>query len=444
MLAPRKAVFLPVLLLAACPRTRVEVSTEIGLQGEGRRTVLVETQDEGKETAHPEIFRIARQGYGIVEEREGVTRSQGFFQNLAKAPPAFHFQDEALSRQSAHQAQFARQDWVLFTRCLYQERIQDVVDMDDIKAALDEFSQTALELASATFANLLGPGFEDTQLQSRMRGDLKDMLRELSFSLWRSLQDPALSDKPEVIVARALRIAGNAGFRYRTEWFVDLLENGLESQGLVEVRRETARWLTGALQPKKKEGRRLVLPDLEVLMFEGAFQAAYQEQMVKRFGSAEGAEQWWQRTQARIFGLFGNNPDDITFVFRVKMPGQLLRSTGYLGRDGWTFLEFPAADVYPNGKGIHCESVIWSSSAYSALLEGRKPMDNETALDWTLMLGEGPDSKPHAGLVKVLQQCVQAYSLSPLQDAAEEKDGEGNSTPQASKAQGILDWLNQP
>jgi len=423
--------FLP----AGCRETQVEVVTEVGLSGGGIRTVTVTSTDEGTPADHPGDFQVRMPGYTLLDDEPGLTILQASFPRLDGAPLGFRFGAPESSRASGGAVRLAVQDWVLFKLYHYQESVSDVVDPDEVQAAIGELADTLVAAAGSAARDLFGEDFDATRLHQALEGDLRRFFRSAAFLVWRELQGQGEFDQKKV-VSRLLSLAKKEHLPARPEWS-GLIEDSEDPRLLADMHREVAIWVEAGLQPVQEGARVPVLPNLEGLLFGGPFEQAFQKALDRRFGGPKGTTAWFDGIWKRIFGVFGPDRKDLTFSMRVKMPGSLLRSNGFLGRQGSTFLEFPAGEAYPNGRGIACESVVWDYGALG-VLRPDLAADNESALAWTGVLAEGPDSAPSPALIEVLDACVQSNSLEPLRQAAEEG---GHGAESAKKTRAVLDWL---
>ncbi len=427
-----------VLLLAACPETRVEVTTEVQSAGTVLRTVRIRTTDDDRPAPLPEDLRDPAPGYVVLRRGEGVLEATGSFP-AAEVPPAFAFVAEGMARQAGSSTTYRAEDWVLYTRHRFQETVRDVVDPDDIRDALDEGAGVLVDLLRRSFQELLGEDFDATVLRARLDGDLRRLLREVVFLSWQILgtsREPFL----EVLPDRLAPLLRRHGLDLTAADLATTLEGDEDAPETRRVRQAVAAWLQAGLVPRKGGERVPVVPDLEPLLFDGPFGASFQVAVRQHFGSEAAFRDWWKQLELRIFGIFGQGRE-LRFHLRVHMPGELLRSSGWLDNAGWSFLEFPARDAYPSGAGITCESVEWNGTALAALPGLSLVTDNATALAWTWVLGEGPEGGPEPARADLLRRCVAARSLAPLEEAIAELAEQGREGEVRRRLEGLLAWL---
>ena len=423
--------FLPLLALSAlvlaCRRTHVEVFTEVGPYGGGTRTVTVRSFDDGVPADFPDNLRLPRGPFSTLEDGPGLWRAIASFASPEQAAAPFEFTAPGVERTAHSTTGFAATDWVLFQHYAYQETVRDVIDPQDVQAALDETGDTLAQLADATLRSLIGDGYDETLLHARFREELRRMARELSFVAWRELQQLGRRSDAQAGLSRALQQVCALLRRYqlelRPEWFERWLTGEASSGPPAELQDALVDWIAAGLRPAAPQGgRALAPPNLHYLLFEGPFEREFQSRLEARFGGGAGVAAWRDRTLVRIFGMFGQmsifSRDQLDFTLRVKMPGTLLRSNGYLGVAS-SFVEFPAEAIYPDGAGLACESLIWDFGALGAL-RARIAADNEAAVAWMNLAGrgEGPERTPHGRLAQLLRTCVQEQSLDALDEAA--------------------------
>lgn len=444
----RPALFCLAAVLCACRRTHVEIATEVGPFGNATRTVLIQSQDDAQAADLPGNLRLARGPFATLEEDRGLYRAIASFSDASQAASPFEFLAEGMDRTASSSTAFASSDWVLFRHYAYSETVHDVVQEQDVQVALDEVAENLSQLTEDTFRALLGDGYDETLLHARFGEDLRRMARELAFLCWRELQtlDSDAGDTDAALRRSLQRVCGLL-HRYGLDLQPDWLAGWLQPEGDAgftappELRRALAGWVELGLRPRdsKSAARQVVVRDLQGLLFDGPFQQEFRRRMEQRFGGADAADAWVQRSMARIFGLFGQmtifSSDELDFTLRVRMPGTLLRSNGYLA-DSSAFVEFPAKAVYPDGAGLSCESVSWDYGALGALRARRTP-GNEAAVSWMNLAGrgEGPQRQPDGKLMDLLRACIQAQSLDALEQRAQQG---GESGPQAQR---VLAWL---
>lgn len=408
--------------------TLIEVETRVEVDGSGTRTIRATSrwQDDRPEPATlPADFLPAAEAYAVSAQAPDRFEASAAFARLDQAPAPFTF--AAGARRTGFPAEFRAVDWGFFTLVHYAESVVDAVDAEALRAALEETVTVAAEVAEAACSDFFGAEFDATLLRDRLRGDLRQTAREIAFALWQELY----AGTPDVdsLLTRLLPRLRALGLILEPEWFEDW------ATGEARVRTAVAAWVESQLRPRRA-GERTPLPiGLESTLFDGPFAEAFRRAFVARFGSAAAADAWWERTESQLKGSFGSGRDDVSFRLKVRMPGTLLRTDGWIEADGATFLEFPAREAFPRGRGIRCASVVWRNEALAALPVALAP-DNSTAISFARVIGDGPDGEPDPALLELLRACVKARGLGPLRDAA--------SDPQQAEAAGaarVLAWL---
>ncbi|MDA1260492.1 MAG: hypothetical protein O3A20_07690 [Planctomycetota bacterium] len=425
--------FATLLALAASCRvvTAVEVETRVEADGSGSRSLTVQSRwEDGRdeEATLPKDFLPPGAGYALLESGKERVVASASFARLADAAQPFTFGSGAA--RTAFITRFRAVDWVLFTIIHYEEAVVDATDPDDLRAALEECAVVALEVGEAACLRVFGEEFDDTLLRDRMRGDLREVARDLAFTIWQEFY--AGSADLDALLARALPRLKPAGLDLPAKW----LNDEEAAFGFPKARAAIALWVEAQLLPRR-EGARVSQPiGLESTLFEGAFAAEVMRALDLRFGGAEGRKAWWEAMEPRLKGSFGAGRDDVRFLLRVRMPGTLMRSDGWLEPGESSFVEFAGHEAFPKGRGIRCASVVWSGAAQSALPSAGLLPDNAAALSWTRLLGGGPDSAPQPELAALVRACVEARSLGPLEELADNPQHE--LAPAAARA---LSWL---
>ena len=409
------------LAAASCLATKVELDTEVYPDGSVQRRLAITSQDDGAPAEHPSLLRAGSSGYQFLRREKGVLEASGFFASGEPIAPALDFHAVGLDRSAPALASLVIQDWGLFRLFRYRERLSDVVEPDEIRLAVEEAAAVLLENADASLERLLGPHYPRTRLHLALTGELRDLGRDLAVQFWRAT---ALEDfDEEKMVRRACAAARRAGVPLRAEDVLAAVEDGVGSDAFLAVRKAVGDWAAAQLElvePDPTGGRVPSWPDMRSLLFDGSFALVYVDELEQRFGGEAGLDRWVDQTMTRVFGLFGANPGNIDFHLRVRLPGEPLRSTGFLTGDGAAFVSFPASEIYPGGAGLESESVLWEPALTGGLPGFRRLPGNEAAVRWTWLAGDGPASSPDPELIEVLRSCSRQRSWAPVEERLKE------------------------
>lgn len=413
------------LAAASCLSTGVLVESEVRPDGSLLRRVVVTSEDDGEPAAPPAFLRPPAGGYLLLEDRPGRLAWSGSFAPGQPVPAPLDLHSDSLHRSAPVAVAVTTADWGLFRILGFRERFADVVGPDDIRTAIEEAADEFRLAADAALTRLLGPRYPETRLHAELVGRLRGLGRELGLQLWRSLVLEKV--ETDLLVARLVGVGRRFGLPVAADQVLAALEQGQGSPPWLELRRRLGDWAGERLAFVDPEtegaGRRPAWPDMAALLFDGAFLLALEQELQARHGGEEGLEQWLKETGDRIFGLFGGGAGDLEFTLRVRMPGDLLRSNGFLAEDGVTFVRFPADRIYPYGAGLECLSVVWDPLVLGALPGCRILPGNEAALRWTWLLGDGPESDPDPETVALLKECARARSWGPLERRLEAEPG---------------------
>jgi hypothetical protein len=411
----KKLLPLALLGLASCLTTRVEVETEVLPDGTVQRRLVVTSQDEGRPADHPTMLRPPATGYLVSQVATGHTEAFGSFAAGRPVPPILGFREGTTGLEAPTTAEVRVLDWGLFRQYRYAERIHDVVDPAGIQEAVEETADVLLDNADRSLARLLGPDYERTELHRALDAELGDLGRALALQFWREV---AFGDFDEdAALERLVAVLRRAGLPLAPGAVRAAVEEGPGGEAWLALRAAGGDWARERLEllVPREDGRAPSWPDMRALLFDGAFELAFEEEMKARFGGEQGMEAWFEEAYTRIFGLFGGNRATIDFELTVRLPGEPLRTSGYLSGDGAAFVAFPAEEVYPGGAGLSSESVLWEPAVFSALPGFQRLLGNRDAVAWTWICGTGPDGTPDREFVALLKRCALARSWSLLE-----------------------------
>ena len=437
----RFLVILILISLVSCLHTKVEVKTTIFPLGGGVRSIVVESRDnQVPKPLLPSSMLIAADGWSLREDLPSRRSADISFARLQDAPPPFALLAKALHREVRPLARLTITDWGLFQHYAYQGTLREVVSRDEIAHGLLELLEVTLATGISALEVWTGPDWDLTPLVEELSGKGGKGYR-LATLIWEEIAEGG-EGQEQRIARRASVLLHGMGLEIPAEEFKILAaENPAEIGKQIELRKRVHDWLAAriSLRPDATgKGRQPILPDLGAILFSEAFASAWEEQLLERFGSDQAVDAWAEATLAQVGGLFGPGgtaSGSYNFRFHVQLPGQLLRSNGWLGDDGWTFLAFTGKEVYPSGQSLLAESVDWSPSLNAIL---GLPPRNEVALGWMAALGGSNHQAPPAGFLATMQACARQASLIPLRNLVADEEADGGEKNVAQKA---LDYL---
>lgn len=463
--------FLPILalLVASCLHTKIDVEVVVHPDGSGVRRLHVVSYDDGHETERPENIALGADGlFSVLQDDDEAWSGEASLADLDGSSSGFTVSREGLAQAGSGSCRLQSEDWFFFDRILFEEVVQDAVKRDAVLVALREAADLVVEIADATAEALFAEVYADSKLERSIRIEARAALREAAVLLWEGMLS---GDQGEAVVKKLLATVRGLGVEISWDQVRLLLERNQEPQGADAVarsedfarilaRREIemalARWVEERLVPIDPDASPAAFYNVRDLCFEGDGEdiqfAGFLEERVEEIVDAmledEEFEARVTSLPARIFGVFGGESDPtsdfeatVQFHLRVKMPGSLLRSTGYLeGRDlGWSFVRFNGDAAYPDGAGIECESVVWRADRYGAVRGIAIEENNETAIRLMEMLGDGPYGTPGGGLTHIMSMCGEIGHLGPLDAYIREKEESNSSS--AAEARDLMRFL---
>ena len=434
MRLPAPALIALLFIPASCLESEVEVQTEVSADGSLSRTVRITSLENGNAADHPKDLTFLNTGWSAQGQEAGHTHIQAWFPSAKEADAGIAFGSGG--SKSASETTFVKQDWFFFERFQYEEAWSPGVTADGIHEALDEVALVISEVVSETFVQHFGNDFEGYLLHQRLQTDLRRMMSEFAFLAWKEVTSK--NPQEDRFFKRTIPVMRRYGLNVQSKWFAQGLNGSLSYQP--EIMMAVSDWIGKDMRPVQKDGRQSVIPDMQSFLFDGLFEELFMQQLENHFAGEDELDDWAQEVWDSISGPFGpSRTDALSFHFQVEMPGDLLKTDGWIGNGPKTFLEIPGDAFYPSGQQMRCESVQWkpaiSLGGHVAYIE----RNNRTALALMSILGDGPSGSPQKQILEVLKECEQVHSLEPLVLALEE--GVWNATPLNEKAEELLNWL---
>jgi len=160
-----------------------------------------------------------------------------------------------------------------------------------------------------------------------------------------------------------------------------------------------------------------------------------EEYLIKRYGSKEKAEAATRGLKEGVFGAYFNflGPIGLSYEFRASlvMPGQVMRTNGYLFGPSEVAWRFSGGEVYPFGHAMHATSVAYHDGAQRAVSDKSFVTSPQQVLAFESML------KAQIGEWAIIQgslrECVKAGSLVPLAKLIDEKGAKSAVGKQAAR-----------
>jgi len=435
--------------------TRIEVDTTVYPEGGGQRRIEILSKDGGSHAEHPSTLSQVGSRFSVLEEQKGKRVLVGEFEQLHAAPSGYGFHLKSLERSTDPMIALKITDWGLFQVYSYAEVVRDVVTVEDSHAAIREGCAVLVELVDRTLQSVLDSEvYAGSQLRTDLHGALKKSLSEWSIRFWDEIPSLAGISEQELLdrwLPRMLPRLADLGLQFSAEDVSVALMADPDHPQSLRCRAVLQDWLEAKMEPlesgsggdSSETPRRRVSVDLDAILFDGGFEAAFEAAALERFGTAENIESWMEGLQDRVSGLFGPRlwalgGDQFTVVQRVKMPGQLLRTNGVIGEQGVSFFEFTQDAIYPEGAGLQCSSVLWNLGMVAGLPSTTMRPTNEHAVHFMNLCSLNGTSIPNPRLVDLVTKCARGATLEPLRSELK-----GGPSPDGVKqaARALLNWL---
>lgn len=439
MIRAAAAVALAGLALGAClPILEVKSRTRIAPDGTTtRETVITKTRRNGNNDDEKtwnaraiadDLPRGLGDGFRSVQRGDLEIRLAGTFAHPEDMPPDFLRDVELLDQQARNRVGFVSEDLLFATHYVYRERYVDAIQPEDLKENKRDAVQFAQKFAHAMIAGEFGRSFDTSALDRFVDGPGADLVGDLIEIYWSerkqlSKQDPVTRKSGlDRALARALKRIERVGVSFDADHDED------DNLALLEA---WMRDLFSSSLKRKVDGSRPTLSDFDYFFPPDAPWSGL-ETMAKRaaeyeYGSTEKAEAVARRALLGITGTFGSPPAQAEFRFdcAVELPGQLLRTNGYLESERSAFWVFEGADLFPQGQWLEAESFTPDDRFLGKIRELRSEVDRRDAARLIDVLEE-LDAADRERLRALLAIAAQHGSLAAI-PAAAEGDGQGKA-----------------
>jgi hypothetical protein len=341
---------------------------------------------------------------------------RGAFSSVEELPPIFQWLPRSGAGPLDTEASLESEDFVFFERLRWTERFRPPVDRDEMERSVTAAIDASVAILQDALRATLGEQFELRDLDAWIGGDCRRMLRELVLVWWEELREV---DENRLTARVAERLSRGG---------VELGPADLEgAEALERIRSAFARRVAALVQPRgAKRGSKpppLVerLAAVEERLGPEALPAALEEAAARRFGSVEAAGEWLERRSQDLVGGFGG-PDskDLIFDVTVRLPGDRLRSNGYVLDDGACLWRFRSGDLFPHGKSLEVESLLHHHDVLGKTSDGKGYLDRRDVIDLIGLLGDERGA-PDPNRVEAIRRGLERVrpldeTLAPLRD----------------------------
>jgi hypothetical protein len=427
------------LALGGClPVLEIKSRTRVSADGTtSRETVITKTRrnansdDEKLWNGRPIVDDLPRSlgdGFRSIQRSELEIRMTGTFAHPEQMPSDFLRDVELLDAPARNRVDFVVEDLLFAKRYVYRERYVDAIQPEDLKENKRDAVRFAQKFAHAMIAGEFGRAFDTQELDRFIDGAGADLVGDLIEIYWferkqLSKQDPVTRQTGlDRALARALKRIERVGATF------DAKDGEDDNREVLEA------WLRDLFSSnlkRKVDGSRPTLSDFDYFFPKDAPWSGL-ETMIARaaqaeYGTTEKAEDVARRVLLGITGTFGSPPAQAEFHFdcAVELPGQLLRTNGYLETERSAFWVFEGEDLFPQGQWLEAESFTPDDRFLGKIRELRPDVERRDAARLIGVL-EGVSTDDRERMVALLAIAAQHGSLSAIPPAAE-GDGQGQS-----------------
>lgn len=441
------------LALGGClPVLEIKSRTRVSADGTtSRETVITKTRrnansdDEKLWNGRPIVDDLPRSlgdGFRSIQRSELEIRMTGTFAHPEQMPSDFLRDVELLDAPARNRVDFVVEDLLFAKRYVYRERYVDAIQPEDLKENKRDAVRFAQKFAHAMIAGEFGRAFDTQELDRFIDGAGADLVGDLIEIYWferkqLSKQDPVTRQTGlDRALARALKRIERVGATF------DAKDGEDDNREVLEA------WLRDLFSSnlkRKVDGSRPTLSDFDYFFPKDAPWSGL-ETMIARaaqaeYGTTENAEDVARRVLLGITGTFGSPPAQAEFHFdcAVELPGQLLRTNGYLETERSAFWVFEGEDLFPQGQWLEAESFTPDDRFLGKIRELRPDVERRDAARLIGVL-EGVSTDDRERMAALLAIAAQHGSLSAIPPAAE-GDGQGQSD--RKRLEDIVDVLRR-
>ena len=441
------------LALGGClPVLEIKSRTRVSADGTtSRETVITKTRrnansdDEKLWNGRPIVDDLPRSlgdGFRSIQRSELEIRMTGTFAHPEQMPSDFLRDVELLDAPARNRVDFVVEDPLFAKRYVYRERYVDAIQPEDLKENKLDAVRFAQKFAHAMIAGEFGRAFDTQELDRFIDGAGADLVGDLIEIYWferkqLSKQDPVTRQTGlDRALERALKRIERVGATF------DAKDGEDDNREVLEA------WLRDLFSSnlkRKVDGSRPTLSDFDYFFPKDAPWSGL-ETMIARaaqaeYGTTEKAEDVARRVLLGITGTFGSPPAQAEFHFdcAVELPGQLLRTNGYLETERSAFWVFEGEDLFPQGQWLEAESFTPDDRFLGKIRELRPDVERRDAARLIGVL-EGVSTDDRERMAALLAIAAQHGSLSAIPPAAE-GDGQGQSD--RKRLEDIVDVLRR-
>jgi len=441
----RRALTVAVALMMALAGCRghwqIILHTRIAPDGKVERRVSVAGHEEHDVA---KAFEVPAAGpWSTREAGDDRYVVSGTFESPAKMLSGYARRVEDVGETAPSRIEWQREDRIFYTLYKYRETITDVVTLDRFDSAADQVIDLGVEGACHVLDDCLGDTYDVSRLTAYLRRNVRPALKSVAWALCasagREVDTDRIASGESVLVSspEAIRTVKALVSRHRIEpEVVELLSDYSDTR----AKQVLTRIVTRRVRLKSARDRRLNDQERKQfgdLLFSDAMQKAVgvsaQGFLKKRLGDEKAQGAFIRKMWVSLFGayqefLFG---PDFRFRASLVLPGQVMRTNGYLFGPSEVAWRFAHSEVCPFGYVMHATSVVYHDVAQRAVSDKSFVTSPRQVLAFESML------KAQIGewaiIQETLRECTKAGSPAPLEKLIEEKGAKSAVAKQAAR-----------
>lgn len=359
----------------------------------------------------------------------------GTFASPEAIPDTVRFSSPEGTQHAGLKRRYERNDCVFVVEHVWEETLENNVTLEGLRAAREELSALLIEYAGEALAIVHGPEFDSSAVLDWLRTDGTELFRRLTETVYDTWMSPGRPTERE-LMAKLEPIAAEYGIAM-------LDEPGLKQFAETKLRELLKKKDGSPIEEQKLEG---ILRGLQLR--EEAESCPHDKQgelqgllgqYDARFGGKEAFTKHLLELLSRMVGLHAGFPfsSPRAFEYLMKVPGEVVETTGTLLSENEVRWKFDNTDVRPYGYVIRCRSLEAKPELELRVFGERRLDTREAMLRFVDMAGKDKL------LRDALRASAAAGSAQPLRNLLRERSHQPPTEGQASP-RAVHDLLLRP
>ena len=365
--------------------------------------------------------------------------ARGEFPSAGELPQTFHKAAPDGLADGTLELDYQQNDLVLVVEHRWRETLTDIVTLDDMHRARRELADTLIPLAEKILNRGLGDEYDTTAVVDWMHNtaepmvfDLTDVIFDLGARGELSQSDQVGEALEPVFQRYGISIRDPSGKLLEGDQLQAVFHDHLQAVLSEKLRRRDG-------QPVRPAVIDEILQWIGVQEVPEGFEKskryenAAKEVIIETYGSDELFGAALKPNVYRILGLYRGDLVAAAreFEYTLTMPGVIVETSGELLSDKSTRFRFEDNQAFPFGYSMSCRSLVLTKSATEFL-------GADIATDRKKLLAYVDLVKDNSLLIEVMQKCVAAGDIGPLQRA---RDESAPASPETAKYDALLAML---